>query len=228
MPITIHHFISGARSATGLAVIIDVFRAFSTACYVFANGSERIIPVGELGEAYRLKKENPHFVLIGERNGKKQPGFDYGNSPTEIEGVDFSGKTVVQTTSAGTQGLVNATSADEIITGSFVNAGAIVEYIRRKQPRTVSLVAMGKNGSETALEDNLCAEYLKKALEGQPSDFGDIYHELLQGGAGRDFFDPAKDWMPQTDFELCLKLNRFDFILRVEKVAQGLVHLIRV
>ena len=57
--------------------------------------------------------------------------------------IDFSGKTVIHTTSAGTQGLVNAVQADEVITGSFVNAEAIVSYIRRQAPAMVSLVSMG-------------------------------------------------------------------------------------
>ena len=56
---------------------------------------------------------------------------------------DLKGKTIVHTTSSGTQGIANAKNADEIITGSFVNAGAIVKYIQQKQPKTVSLVCMG-------------------------------------------------------------------------------------
>ena len=84
--------IEGAKQARGLAVIIDVFRAFSTACYVVRNGAEEIIPVGDVELAYQLKEENPGCVLMGERKGQKLPGFDYGNSPTEIETVGFSGK----------------------------------------------------------------------------------------------------------------------------------------
>ena len=100
MKIEILHLVEGARKAQGLAVVIDVFRAFSTACYAVRNGAEQIIPVGDLKLAYQLKKENPSFVLMGERGGKIQPGFDYGNSPAQIEKVSFSGKTIVQTTSA--------------------------------------------------------------------------------------------------------------------------------
>jgi len=37
--------VSGAREARGLAVIIDVFRAFTTAAHVMANGAEMIVPV---------------------------------------------------------------------------------------------------------------------------------------------------------------------------------------
>jgi 2-phosphosulfolactate phosphatase len=131
MNIQILHLLEGARQAAGLTVIIDVFRAFSTACYVFGNGAERMIPVGDLELAYALKCQNPRNLLIGERGGERPPEFDYGNSPADIEHVDFTGRTVIHTTSSGTQGIANATQADEIVTGSFCNAGAIVRYIQR-------------------------------------------------------------------------------------------------
>lgn len=134
MNIKILQLIEGARKAEGLTVIIDVFRAFSVACYVFNNGAEKIIPVGSLETAYALKEENGEFILMGERKGKILPGFDYGNSPAHVQGVDFSGKTVIHTTSAGTQGIVNAVKADEIITGSFVNARAVARYILQRKP----------------------------------------------------------------------------------------------
>jgi len=95
MHIDILDLIEGAKQARGLTVIIDVFRAFSTACYVVRNGASEIIPVGDVELAYQLKEENSDCVLMGERKGKILPGFDYGNSPTEIEVIDFSGKTII-------------------------------------------------------------------------------------------------------------------------------------
>ena len=74
--------------------------------------------------AYNYKKKDNNFILIGERNGIILPGFDYGNSPSQIENIDFSGKTVIHTTSCGTQGIAGAINAKEIITGSLVNAKA--------------------------------------------------------------------------------------------------------
>ena len=91
MNIKVLHLISGARLAEGLTVVIDVFRAFSTACYAINNGAREIIPVGDINRAYQLKAQNSDFILMGERGGKVQPGFDYGNSPTQIEAIDFSG-----------------------------------------------------------------------------------------------------------------------------------------
>lgn len=222
MDIRILQLIDGAKDATGLAVIIDVFRAFSVACYVVNNGAKRIIPVGDIDVAYRLKRENPDFILIGERKGRIQPGFDYGNSPTHLENVDFTGKTVVQTTSAGTQGIVNATEADEIITGSFVNTKAIVKYIKALKPKTVSLVCMGNDGESISNEDTFCAEYIRSLLEGTQYEI-DKAIESLKYNDGKRFFDSKNiDWCPERDFYMCTDIDKFDFVLRAEKNEFGL------
>ena len=120
MNIKILQLLEGARNAKGLTIIIDVFRAFSTACYAFDFGATKIIPIGNIDFAYKLKKQNPHFLLLGERNEQKPEGFNFGNSPALLTKDEISGKTIIHTTSSGTQGIVNATNADEIITGSFV------------------------------------------------------------------------------------------------------------
>jgi 2-phosphosulfolactate phosphatase len=160
MDIKIYHLLEGAREADGLTVIIDVFRAFSLECYLYAMGAREIRPVGRIEEAFAWKNEDPECLLAGERGGKMCEGFDFGNSPSAAEKIDVRGKRIIHTTSAGTQGIVNAVHAEEILTGSFVNAHAVAEYIRKKNPRKVSLVCMGKAGLEPAEEDELCAVYL--------------------------------------------------------------------
>ena len=223
MNIEILQLIEGAKQAQGLAVIIDVFRAFSTACYVVRNGAAEIIPVGDVDLAYKLKEENPDYVLMGERQGKMLPGFDYGNSPTDIQHVDFSGKTVIQTTSAGTQGFANAKDADELITGSFVNAEAIVTYIRKKSPAQVSLVCMGTWAVKPADEDTLCAEYIADRLNHKKIDPQIIYSRLKGARTARIFFDPQVSWAPETDFDLCLNIGLCDFVLRAERMTDDLL-----
>ena len=69
------------------------------------HGENTFLFPGDADVAYKLKAENPEIVLAGERGGKIMPGFDLGNSPSELQSVDVSGKTVVHTTSAGTQGI---------------------------------------------------------------------------------------------------------------------------
>ncbi len=220
MNVTILQLIDGARAAKGLTVIIDVFRAFSTTCYAFDHGIKKIYPVGDLDLALRLKQQHPDYLLIGERNEQKPEGFDFGNSPTHILSQTIEAETMIHTTSSGTQGIVNAKDADEIITGSFVNAGAIIKYINDKKPKNVSLVCMGYACERPTDEDTLCANYIKNELEGNSNDFVAMI-EQIRNGDGARFFDPDKqEWSPENDFKLCLDLNRFDFVLKVEQEGE--------
>lgn len=213
--------LNGAEIATGSTVIIDVFRAFSVECYLAYNGAKRIYPVGSIDEAYQIKMENQDFILIGERHEKKCEGFDFGNSPSHIQNVDFSGKSIIHTTSSGTQGISNAKHATEILTGSFVNAKAIAKYLTAKQPQTISLVAMGYEGLRKSQEDEFCAEYIENEILGKPTDFETMI-EILRTGDGARLLDPKNHaHSPSTDFDLCLDLNRFNFVLKVKTDQNG-------
>ena len=207
--------IPGAKNATGLAVIIDVFRAFTTAAYAFSNGATKILPVGSVEEALELRKLHPDWLLMGEEGGIKVEAFDYGNSPSEIKEVPLVGMTIVQRTSAGTQGIVNAVNASEILPGSFVIADAIVDYIRARNPETVSLVAMGWGGMEIAPEDELLAEYIQIRLNGGEPDFKEMKRKIREHSQGAKFFDPTLPQFVEGDFHAAMDLNRFNFVLRV-------------
>lgn len=217
MKIKIVDFVEGARKAEGAVIVIDVFRAFSVACYAFAGGASKIIPVGAISEARRMKKEMPDCILIGERGGKMVDGFNFGNSPTEIQNVDFYGKTLVHTTHAGTQGLVNAIHGDAVLTGAFVNASATARYVQSLSPEVVTLVRMGWEAKECSDEDDLCAAYLQSLLMNTPFNIEEIRKTLRKSPFSERFFDPEKPWSPPTDFDLCLDVNRFDFAIQAVK-----------
>jgi 2-phosphosulfolactate phosphatase len=207
--------IEGAQQAKGLAVVIDVFRAFTTAAYVINNGAEKIIPVGTVDEAFKIKRTSHGVVLMGERDGKQVSGFDFGNSPYEVRNVDFSGLTVVQTTSAGTRGLVAASGADIILPGSFVMADAIVKYIRKADPDVVSLVAMGWGGNVKSTEDEFLAEYIETKLSGGEPDFEEMKATIRESPEGAKFFDKTQKTFVEGDFHAAMELNRFDFCLKL-------------
>lgn len=210
--------VNDAELATGLAVVIDVFRAFTVESYLISNGAKKLIPVANMQIAYDYKKKDNNCVLIGERNGIILPGFDYGNSPSQIENIDFSGKIIIHTTSCGTQGLVRSINAKEIITGSLVNAQAIVRYIIKNKIEEVSLVALCREGELPFDEDVLCAKYIKGMLENKPLNNLKEEIEKLKTTTGSKFFDKLrqKDF-PESDFYLCTEVNKFDFILKVKK-----------
>lgn len=228
MNIRILELIDGAKQAKGLTVVIDVFRAMTVEAYVIQGGAKDLIPIGSLDEAYAYKKDHPETILIGERGGKICPGFDFGNSPSQVKNFDFTGKTVMHTTSAGTQGIANAKGATEILTGSLVNAKAIAEYIKKSGYEDVSLVCMGLAGEKSTREDTLCAEYIKALVEGTECDLQKGIAECKVDD-GAKFFDPAcQDVFPEEDFHLSVEADKFDFVLRVEKGEDGLMHTVRV
>ncbi len=214
MNIEILNMVEGARQAKGLTVVIDVFRAFSVTCYAFDGGAANVYSVGNLELAYRLKKEHPEYLLAGEREEKLPPGFDIGNSPSHVLKSKIQGKTLIHTTSAGTQGLVNAVNADEVLTGSFVNAEAIVHYIREKNPSHVALVCMGYGAKHPTEEDTFCAHYIRDRLKDKQPDFESMVTEIRATSGQRFFIAEKQDFAPETDFHLCLNLNRFRFVLR--------------
>ena len=221
MNITIDHLTAGAARARGVTVIIDVFRAYSFESYAFSRGAEVIYPVADIDKAYEMKRRDPSFLLAGERHARMAEGFDFGNSPMQIEDLDLTGKRLIHTTSAGTQGIEAAVNADVILLGALVNARATAEYIKSLAPERVSLVCMGLENRRPTDEDTCCAEYIKSILEGTPFD-KETAIEKLRNGDGKRFFIPEdQSFAPERDFWLCTRFDRFDFALRVYKDQEG-------
>ena len=105
MEIRLASLTSGAEAAVGTTVIIDVFRAFTTAAVALSRGAQRIVMVDSLDNALALRSSGVGDYCIGERDSTKPPGFDFGNSPAELERAEVAGKTLIQTTSNGTAGI---------------------------------------------------------------------------------------------------------------------------
>jgi 2-phosphosulfolactate phosphatase len=69
--VEIFDHVAGAREARGIAVVVDVFRAFSVAPYAFDGGAARVLPAGEIEEALELGRRFPGAVLVGERHARR-------------------------------------------------------------------------------------------------------------------------------------------------------------
>ena len=118
-----------------VVVIIDVFRATSTIAAALHNGAKCVIPVASVPECIELGTQIENSITAGERDGKIAEGLEYGNSPLEYPRAFVEGKTLVLTTTNGTRLLHMVQDADTIITGSFLNLGAVCDF----------LAAQGKN-----------------------------------------------------------------------------------
>lgn len=204
------NIIHDAKQAKGIAVIIDILRAATVEAYILGNNADYIIPVKTQTEAFAIREKNPEVILIGESNGLKIEGFDYGNSPSEIKDVDFEGKVVVHRSSNGTQGLVDAQDADQVIFGSFVIFSAIQKYIEKTKPEIVSLVPTHGEG-----DDELFADYLYRNLYGYENNFEEVKERTK--GLNSIFLDPRHPEFPAEDFHLALTLDTFPFLCITDK-----------
>jgi 2-phosphosulfolactate phosphatase len=215
MDIVIGSLLAGAEQATGRVAIIDVFRAFTTAAVALANGAAKITMVDTVEEALTLRDRGLGHLCIGEVRGRAPPGFDFGNSPFAIKEVDFTARTLVQRTSAGTQGIVAAARAERLYAASLVTADATARALRSGTPRRITLVAMGKDAVERTDEDELCALHLRNLLEGRPGDRDAVRRVILAGGEAARFHDPARPHLHPGDLDIALDIGRYDFAIRV-------------
>jgi 2-phosphosulfolactate phosphatase len=151
---------------------------------------------------------------MGEVHGLMPAAFDFGNSPLEVSGVDFKGRTVIQRTSAGTQGIVAAAGrAERLYAASLVTARATARALSVSE--RISLVAMGEEGRERTDEDELCALHLRQLLLGRPGAAQALRQVILAGGDIAQFDDPARPYLPSGDLDIALDIDRYDFAVRV-------------
>ena len=168
-------------------------------------------------EAMALRETGIGQICMGEVRGRAPESFDFGNSPFEISAVEFQGKTIIQRTSAGTQGIVEAaTKAERLYAASLVTAEATVRALLSNSPDQISLVAMGENGLSRTDEDELCAIHLRNRLEGRSSDPDAIRRLVLSGGEVERFRDPSRPYLHTEDVDIALDIDRYDFSVRVE------------
>ncbi|MBM3943456.1 MAG: 2-phosphosulfolactate phosphatase, partial [SAR202 cluster bacterium] len=184
MEIRLGSLVRDAREAQGTVIVIDVFRAFTTAAIAFQRGAKEIVLVAEVAEALALRQRGIGDVLMGEEDGKRPAGFDYGNSPYEVSHAGVAGKTIVQSTRAGTVGVAAAGGgqASQIYLGSFAVAEATVASILREQPPLVSIISMGDQGRVKSDEDEQCALYLRNRLEGRQPNLDAVRSLIMTGG----------------------------------------------
>ncbi len=222
MEIRIESLLEGARRAEGVAVVIDVFRAFTTASVAFSRGASRIVMVAEPDEVLALRARGVGTVCVGEVDGKMPAGFDFGNSPHELATADLAGKTLLQSTRAGTVGVTTVERADTIFTAALINARATADAIRAMNPPLVTLVAMGYQGRYRTDEDEQCALYLRALLEGRQPDPDAVRSLLLTGNETDKFRDPSMPYLHWEDVEHALRIDAVPVAIRVSN-EEGLL-----
>jgi 2-phosphosulfolactate phosphatase len=204
-------------------VAIDVIRAFTTAAFAFAAGASDVVLVGTVAEAFALRDRFPGALMMGEVDGLRISGFDFGNSPADLVAGDLAGRRLIQRTSAGTQGMVRSLRAEPLLAASFVCAGATARYLRRSAPDCVTFVITGIYPDRDGDEDAACADYIAALLRGESPDPAPFLRRVRESDSGKLFADPTHHEFSAEDLDACTDLDRFDFAMLAERRGDLLV-----
>lgn len=170
-----------------IVVVVDVLRATSVICTMLHNGVKEIIPVKTVEEAKEYKDKG--YLVVAERNGEKLDFADFGNSPFLFTKEIIAGKTLVYSTTNGTNAISVGRDADEVIVGAFLNFSAIVKYLK-EQKKDVLVLCSGWKG-KFCIEDALLAGAFSRNL----IDSGVFYTKCDSANAANDLWELAKDTM---------------------------------
>lgn len=177
-----------------IVVVIDVLRATSTIATALYNGAREIIPVDSVERCIQLGK-HLSCITAGERDGQIAPGLQYGNSSFEYPREFIQGKILVLTTTNGTKLLhmALAKGATEIITGSFLNLGAVCDHLVAENKNVILACAGWKD--RVNMEDTLFAGAVVSRIKEHFNLNCDSSHmaEVLYNSAKGDLFEFMKD-----------------------------------
>lgn len=209
------------KEENAIVVVVDVLRATSAICTAIHHGVDKMIPVAGLEEARKYKAEG--YLVAAERNAIKQEGFDFGNSPFHYIDEDLSGKTIVISTTNGTQAIEAAKDSSTILIGSFLNISAIANWILQQDRNVIVLCAGWKN--KFNLEDSIFAGALSLKLI-QSGKFNTVCDSTIAAGylyerANNDLYGfleysshrkRLKDLHLENDIKYCLTEDQMETI----------------
>jgi 2-phosphosulfolactate phosphatase len=161
--------LSQAELHQRVVFVIDILRATTTMCVALGNGARAIIPAASTEEALRLAQTigSTDVLLAGERKCVRIPGFQLGNSPLEMTDSVVRGKTLILTTSNGTDALLACQQAASVYPVAAANLSVAAERGREalEGNQSILILCAGRNGG-FALDDAYCAGRLAAAIIG--------------------------------------------------------------
>jgi 2-phosphosulfolactate phosphatase len=153
--------------SNSVCIVIDVLRATTVVATLFERGCPRVYTAASHDVARSFARSNG-YELAGETGGLKEPDFDYGNSPTEFYGLDFTNRPVVISTTNGTRAVTAVSSAPAVLLGAAVNRMAVSRAAWQsalQNERDIVVVCSGTNRQFT-LEDATVAGLYVEAITG--------------------------------------------------------------
>ncbi len=180
---------SSSRDATTF-IVVDVIRATTTLAVFFERGCSRVLVASSIATAREARRAlGPSYLLAGEEEGARPPGFDLGNSPAEAATSELRGRQIIFATTNGTRALRACEGGRAVLAGALRNARAVgaLAYLLATSGRAgdshprdagslapaeaatleahpdVHIVCAGRDG-RAAYDDTLCSGYLTQAI----------------------------------------------------------------
>ena len=141
-------------------VVVDLLRATTVISVAFECGVDAVIPVSTIENALSFKDKKDH-IIAAERNTILVEGFNFGNSPYHYLNADVRENILVLTTTNGTKAIELAKN-HKVVTASFVNLNAIVDFLVEDR-NDIIILCSGWKGFFN-LEDTIFAGALSKKL----------------------------------------------------------------
>lgn len=205
-------------------VVIDVLRSFTTAAVALSRGAAAIYPVESIAGAGALAARLDNAVLVGAvGGGDPVEGFDFGNSPAQMDRAALAGKNVVLSTAAGVRGLQRFHQARHLYAASLVCGRATAEAIRSTGADEVCFVITGEWVDRDGDEDIACADYIQALLEGRDVDPEAFARRVRESDFGRRFTAGTWPNLPLADLEIAERTDYFRFAMPVDRTTGGLL-----
>ena len=200
-----------------------MLRAFTTAAYAFAAGARRIWLVRSVDEALAMKAAHRGMLAMGEDRGRRVPGFDFSNSPAELAAADLGGRELVQRTSAGTRGVVAASSAARRWCASLVCASATAAAVVESGLGDPTYVISGWRDDERRGEDDKeTALLIERVRTGQPVRARETAKAVAESREAAVTLALGPEHVDPRDIELATCVDAFDFAMEARRSAAGL------
>ncbi|MEO6627324.1 MAG: 2-phosphosulfolactate phosphatase [Aquihabitans sp.] len=215
----------GVVGVGGPVVVVDVIRAFSTAAYAFGAGARCIYLVASVEEALAFKAAHAGSIAMGEDRGLRPDGFDLPNSPALAAAFDMNGRIVVQRTSAGTQGVVAASSASRLWCASLRCASATAAAVRAAGLGAPTYVITGwfaDRPDRPGSDDRLTAEHIESIRLADAVDHAEVARRVADSDEATRTLALGPAHCHPDDIALAVDVDRFAFAMEVTSDEFGL------
>jgi len=215
----------GRPAGPGLAVAIDVIRAFTTAAILLSRGATELICVRSFAEVRAVTARMPAALVAGEQRDPPFPRVDLPNSPVAAATAEVTGRPVVFCTVNGTRVLAAMPRSVIAVGCAAVNVSASAAWILdRPESWPVHLVCTDPDAGE----DRACASHLAALLRGEaPDPYATRCAVIAAAGAHeRQWRDrvPEDLWRGfLADVDVCAQVDAVPVVLACSRDDAGLM-----